>query len=70
LTVKKGVPPTERKARTGELTPPGIIVWARAKRSSETVGMDEEVLAPTLCLDKQQRGDSDLEGNPGDGRLL
>jgi hypothetical protein len=33
--VKNGAPPTERKARTGELTPPGINCWARAKRSEE-----------------------------------
>ena len=39
LVVKKGVPPTERKARTGEFTPPGIICWARAKSSSETEGI-------------------------------
>jgi hypothetical protein len=26
---KRGVPPTERKARTGELTPPGMLRWAR-----------------------------------------
>ena len=31
---KRGVPPTERKARTGELTPAGIVRWARAKSSS------------------------------------
>jgi hypothetical protein len=29
-----GVPPTERKARTGELTPPGVVCWARANRMS------------------------------------
>ncbi len=31
---KRGVPPTERKARTGELTPPGMVRWARANSSS------------------------------------
>src|SRR5690606_6875664 len=31
--MKRGVPPTERKARTGELTPPGIVLEARAKSS-------------------------------------
>src|SRR5579864_5979351 len=30
-----GVPPTPRKARTGELTPPGMCCWALAKRASE-----------------------------------
>jgi hypothetical protein len=33
---KRGVPPTERKARTGELTPPGMVRWARAKRTRHT----------------------------------
>ena len=28
------MPPTERKARTGELTPPGMVFWARVKSSS------------------------------------
>jgi hypothetical protein len=32
--MKRGVPPTERKARTGELTPPGVLFWARANRVS------------------------------------
>src|SRR5437899_6630917 len=35
--MKSGVPPTARKARTGELTPPGITFWARAKSSSDWV---------------------------------
>src|SRR5437868_15289736 len=29
--MKRGVPPTARKARTGELTPPGITCSARSK---------------------------------------
>src|SRR5690606_4158350 len=32
-----GEPPTPRKARTGELTPPGMCFWARSKRVSEWV---------------------------------
>src|SRR5260370_2208305 len=35
--MKSGVPPTARKARTGELTPPGINFCARAKSSSDWV---------------------------------
>src|SRR5215217_7690479 len=31
---KRGVPPTARKARTGELTPPGISARARSKSSA------------------------------------
>src|SRR5215468_8901557 len=34
-STKKGRPPTPRKARTGLLTPPGMIRWAVAKSSSE-----------------------------------
>src|ERR1035437_986578 len=29
--MKRGVPPTDRKARTGELTPPGVVICARIK---------------------------------------
>lgn len=32
-----GCPPTDLKARTGELTPPGINFWAAAKISSDLV---------------------------------
>jgi hypothetical protein len=32
-----GCPPTDLKARTGELTPPGINFWAAAKTSSDLV---------------------------------
>src|ERR1700733_15146496 len=34
-SMKSGVPPTPRKARTGEFTPPGITFWARANRASD-----------------------------------
>jgi hypothetical protein len=33
--IKTGVPPTARKARTGELTPPAIDWLAALKRDSE-----------------------------------
>jgi hypothetical protein len=33
LVINMGVPPTLLKARTGELTPPGMLRWARAKSS-------------------------------------
>src|SRR3954468_7253518 len=36
-SMKRGVPPTPRKARTGELTPPGIARCASAKSCSERV---------------------------------
>src|SRR6187402_1463294 len=32
--MKRGVPPTARKARTGELTPPGMAFWARSNSCS------------------------------------
>src|SRR6185369_14898895 len=32
--MNRGVPPTARNARTGELTPPGIDFWARSKSSA------------------------------------
>ncbi|MNJ82099.1 hypothetical protein D3C77_812630 [compost metagenome] len=32
--MKRGVPPTERKARTGELTPPGMLRQARSNSCS------------------------------------
>jgi hypothetical protein len=32
-----GWPPTDLKARTGELTPPGMSFWAAAKISSDRV---------------------------------
>src|SRR3712207_6672170 len=33
--MNRGVPPTARKARTGELTPPGMTFCARANSSAE-----------------------------------
>ena len=35
LAINKGVPPTERNARTGELTPPGKYSFAFEKSCSE-----------------------------------
>src|SRR6201996_901298 len=32
--MKRGVPPTARNARTGELTPPGMTFWARSNNAS------------------------------------
>ena len=33
--MKRGVPPTARNARTGELTPPGVTRRARSKSACE-----------------------------------
>ncbi|GGT31091.1 hypothetical protein GCM10014713_25620 [Streptomyces purpureus] len=35
-TMNRGVPPTARKARTGEFTPPGVTRDARSKSVCET----------------------------------
>ncbi len=36
LAMKRGVPPTARKARTGEFTPPGVTSRPRAKSACDT----------------------------------
>jgi hypothetical protein len=33
--MNRGVPPTDRNARTGELTPPGVTVVARSNSSRD-----------------------------------
>src|SRR5690242_17524069 len=45
--MNRGVPPTDRKARTGELTPPGTTCSARAKSSALRPAFDvpEPVIA-------------------------
>ena len=47
-TIKRGVPPTEPNARTGELTPPGISWRARSKSSSLRGWL--EVMVPILSV--------------------
>ena len=37
-----GVPPTLRKARTGELTPPGMWVWALAGFQERDAGLAKQ----------------------------
>ena len=45
--MNRGVPPTARNARTGELTPPGMRRWARAKRAAlELAGEDTRRILP------------------------
>ena len=48
--MKGGVPPTLRKARTGELTPPGISFCARAKSASDRVRFISRQLAQTFSV--------------------
>src|SRR6516165_5464962 len=43
---KYGAPPTERKARTGELTPPGITRSARSNRDALVVPRDPSAMEP------------------------
>src|SRR3954466_594052 len=40
--MKRGVPPTARKARTGEFTPPGVTADGRARGGGETGAAYEE----------------------------
>ena len=43
--MKRGVPPTALKARTGEFTPPGVTAWARSNQSADRgVGAAERVV--------------------------
>src|SRR5574337_2004083 len=48
--MKRGVPPTARNARTGELTPPGITRWARANSASLVVGTSVDTARRSLGL--------------------
>jgi hypothetical protein len=43
-----GCPPTDLKARTGELTPPGIRFWAAAKISWDFAVFNGAVLTKAL----------------------
>src|SRR5919197_5152920 len=46
-TMNRGVPPTARNARTGELTPPGVTTEARSNSDCETgasYGKDTAIL--------------------------
>src|ERR687893_2691723 len=47
--IKRGSPPTERNARTGLFTPPGILLTARSMSRAER-SMVSIVLASTLLL--------------------
>jgi hypothetical protein len=43
--MKMGLPPTDLKARTGELTPPGINFFAFSKSSADLVSVGMSVNA-------------------------
>src|SRR5687767_6161766 len=53
-TMNRGVPPTEPKARTGELTPPGMS-WRARSKSSSLRGM-LEVMVPILSVGGRRSG--------------
>jgi len=46
LSMNRGVPPTDPNARTGELTPPGIIVFARVNSLLEVVVVRRATFSP------------------------
>src|SRR5579859_7013281 len=48
-TMKRGVPPTALKARTGEFTPPGVTTDARSNNAWET-GASYGYGLPMVCL--------------------
>src|SRR6476646_7789495 len=55
--MKRGVPPTARKARTGELTPPGVTARARASRAADagaSVGVVASVVVGCVTLPSSQ----------------
>src|SRR3954470_7231423 len=56
-TMNLGVPPTARKARTGEFTPPGVTALARANSASDAGASLAEVM-PSSC--RQQQAAADL----------
>ena len=43
--MKRGVPPTARKARTGEFTPPGVTAQARANSASDRSGVTGPIVS-------------------------
>ena len=51
---KKGEPPTDLKARTGEFTPPGISLRALAKRSLE-MSISSRISAQWVCAVRPRR---------------
>src|SRR4051794_10494434 len=71
--MKRGVPPTELNARTGELTPPGITSAARANRPAETsgvIGVKGALTTPSLTSAPRSgpRGQRLAANHSADGR--
>src|SRR6478735_4532185 len=62
-TMKRGVPPTEPKARTGELTPPGISRRARSKSASLRGLL--EVMVSILSVSREAQSAGEQFRHPG-----
>ena len=63
--MKRGVPPTALKARTGELTPPGVTARARANRASEAAVCRVSAGSPAHCPQRPRRLHIGLHGVRG-----
>jgi hypothetical protein len=48
--MKRGVPPTARKARTGEFTPPGITALARLNNWADSVALTSASLPHVVLI--------------------
>src|SRR6266853_807157 len=73
LTATTGSPPTPRKARTGEFTPPGKSSRARAITSADrtlpAVASDRHLLDGKLAGHTTLLGSTSRKGDPNHGRL-
>ena len=74
-TMKRGVPPTARKARTGEFTPPGVTASARSNSAADSGASKGYVTRASLSAvsgrvgrgtgpARPRRGDGTVEGCP------
>ena len=59
--MKRGVPPTARKARTGEFTPPGVTASARSNRAREAES--GEVMTPVSQPRGARAGPGEADGD-------
>src|SRR5512139_3257508 len=63
-SMNSGVPPTERKARTGEFTPPGISVFASANSLLEVFVFSGATGASCLLEGGVDRGRAEIVPTP------
>src|SRR3954471_25030601 len=64
--MNRGVPPTARKARTGESTPPGRSVSASAKSAAEVLVNKASLLAQPARHSFREVGERQIRPRPGD----